>query len=55
MYKLFCLQTCWLESVGSFETLPDRYSTPSCDDRDRVFALLNISQEVVIDRRSTVA
>jgi hypothetical protein len=55
MYRIFRSQNRWPEFVESFETLSDRYRTSNCEDnRDRVFALLSISQEVVLDRPFTV-
>lgn len=51
MYGLIRSQKRWPKFVESFETLSLRYQDSGCEDpRDRVFALLSISKEVLLER-----
>jgi hypothetical protein len=55
MYNLFRSQRRWPSHVDSFKTLSDQYKTSNCEDsRDRVFALLAISREVILSHGFTV-
>lgn len=51
MYGLIRAQRRWPVMLDSFEVLGKRYTTSGCQDiRDRVFALLGIAREVVLQR-----
>ncbi|PMD22177.1 hypothetical protein NA56DRAFT_688308 [Hyaloscypha hepaticicola] len=51
MYGLIKSQKRWPKFVESFETLFVRYQDSGCEDpRDRIFTLLSISKEVVLER-----
>ncbi|KIW19179.1 hypothetical protein PV08_03473 [Exophiala spinifera] len=50
MYSLFRAQRRWPGHIDSFAVLSTRYIDSQCeDDRDRVFALLGIAKEVVLN------
>jgi hypothetical protein len=55
MYQLMRSQRRWPSYVDTFKTLSERYEYSGCEDiRERVFALLSVSREVVLKRGITV-
>lgn len=54
MYRIIRSQRRWPRFVDSFETLYELYKESGCqDDRDRIFALLAIAKEVVLNHNLT--